>query len=74
MTVAIAVAVITAQAGIQTIDKAHTQRDNTPNTASAITRRFDDNLDSRLRGNDELMNFVYWCTRFKCCLQLCKAQ
>ena len=74
MTVAITVAVIPAQAGIQTIDKAHTQWDNTPNMALATTRRFDDILDSGLRRNDELMDFVYLCTRFKCCLQLCKAQ
>ncbi len=74
MTVTITVAVIPAQAGIQTIDKAHTQWDNTPNATLAIPRRLDDNLDSRLCGNDELMDFVYWCTRFKCCLQLCKAQ
>ena len=74
MTVAITVAVIPAQAGIQTIDKAHTQWDNTPNATAATTRRFDYSLDSRLHGNDELMDCIYWCTRFKCCLQLCKAQ
>ena len=101
MTVTITVAVIPChpregggQAGIQTIDKAHTQWDNTPNMALATMRRFDDKLDSGLmkllttrlsrqktpakslviRRNDELVDFVYCFTRFKRCLQLCKAQ
>jgi hypothetical protein len=66
-------AVTPAKAGIQTIDDIPTQWDNTPRTALAATRRFDDKLDSGLRRNDGVVGFASCGTRFDRCLQLCKA-
>jgi hypothetical protein len=52
------VAVIPAQAGIQMIQKAPTKRGNTSNTALSATRRLFNKLDSRLRGNDDVVDFA----------------
>jgi len=57
-------AVIPAQAGIQTDTKPLRSGDNTQNMALPATRNLYDKLDSRLRGNDKVVNFAYgWIMR-----------
>jgi hypothetical protein len=53
MTDTFTVTVIPAQAGIQIKTIHTTQWDNTSNMALSATRRLIDELDSRLRGNDD---------------------
>jgi len=58
MTDIFTVAVIPAQAGIQTDAKPPQGGDSTQATGLPATRSLYDKLDSRLRGNDEVVNFV----------------
>jgi hypothetical protein len=62
------------KAGIQTHTTHATQWDNTKNMVMSATRNLYIELDSRLRGNDEVGDFTGYYIRFKLCLQLWKAQ